>query len=511
MANRVNNSSKNIATGILGQFLYVLFQFLGRTIFIHVLSTEYLGLNGLFSNILSVLSLTEMGFGTALLYSLYKPLNDHDEKTICQLMQLFKRVYQVVAAVILMFGLLLIPFLPYLIQDIPDFPNLTLYYILYLINTVSSYLFIYKRSIIEANQQSYITNIYQKAISILQAILQIIFLLITRNYTIYLIWMILANIVTNILLSKKADKLFPYLRERIKEPLSKKEVHAIVKNTYALFLHRIGGVVVNSTDNLVISKFIGLVSVGFYSNYLLITTNISNFTSLIFNSVTASLGNLSVSQDKDRVYDIFNELLFMAFWIYGFCAVAMFLLFNPFIQLWIGDGYCFSANIVFVIVVNFYLNGTRILMRVFRDAFGLFWYFRYKSIFEALVNLLFSLVLVCKIGLIGVLIGTTISTMTVAFWIEPYVLYKHVFHKGTIGYFIKYGEYCLILSVTGAILYFFVSLMPEGFVGFVMKVIIVCVGFNVIVAAITFRNPYFKKLLERLAPFVNKFLKRSHK
>ena len=492
---RTENTIRNIVTGVGGQVFAILAQFLCRTVFIKVLSAEYLGLNGLFSNILNILSLSEMGFGTAILYSLYKPIEQKDESKIVALLQLYKRIYRVVAIVVFVSGGILTPFIEYFIKEVPDISYLKLIYLLYLINTVLSYVCIYKRSILEADQKSYIINIYQKGISITQNIVQLIVLLITRNFLAYMLIWLTATLVTNLLISKKADERYPFIKTRKTYNLGKSEISEIKKNTYALFLHRIGGVVVNSTDNIIISTFVGLKQVGIYSNYTFITTNLSNLVGVIFNSATASVGNLGVTSSKDHLKEVFDRLFFGAYLIYGFCSVCLFTLFNPFIKLWVGNNYCLHEITVFFIVLNFYLNGTRILMRIFRDAFGLFWYFRYKSVFEALVNLVASFIMVQFWGINGVLLGTIMSTLSVAFWIEPYVLYKHFFGQMPFEYFIMYFIYVAQVIVIGSASYFVINFISNSFIGFIIKVIVVVLICVVGFGLFNIKNKNLKYLL----------------
>lgn len=498
---RTDNTIKNIISGVGGQIILIFAQFLCRTVFIKMLGAEYLGLNGLFSNILNILSLSEMGFGTAILYSLYKPIEEKDYEKIRELLQLYKKIYIIISAVILVVGGALTPFIEYFIKDTPDVENLKLIYVLYLLNTVFSYVCVYKRSMIEADQKSYVINIYQKGIGFLQNLLQIVVLVITHNYIAYMVVWLCATLFTNLIISKQADKMYSFITVKPEKKLSKQELGEISKNTYALFLHRIGSVVVNGTDNLITSAFVGLVSVGIYSNYTLITTNLNTLVSLIFNSTTASVGNLGVSGEKEHLKDVFNKLFYLAFLIYGFCSVALVALFNPFIKIWVGTSYCFPIITVLLIVVNFYLNGTRILMRIYRDAFGLFWYFRYKSVFEALINLAASLILVRFWGINGVLAGTTLSTLLVAFWIEPYVLYKYVFDEGPFEYFKNYFKYIFIIIITGIIVYFLVGLVPETLIGFVIKTFIVLIftiaGFSLFTIKSKYFNYYLQLAIEK--------------
>lgn len=495
---RTEKTIKNIITGFGGQLILIIAQFICRSVFIKTLSIDYLGLNGLFSNILNILSLTEMGFGTAILFSLYKPLEEKDENKIIALLQLFKKIYYAISLIVLLLGSALIPFLNFFIKDLPDIPHLKLIYFLYLLNTVFSYTCVYKRSIIEADQKSYVINIYQKGMSIVQNILQLAFLLITRNYFVYLLIWLVTTLFTNIFLSKKANELYPFIVNKSNIPLDREELRSIKKNTYALFLHRIGGVVVNGTDNILISKFVGLALVGQYSNYTLITTNLNNLVAVIFNSATASIGNLGVSSSKEYLLTTFHRLYYLAFWVFGFCSISLFLLFNPFISIWVGNDFCLSNFTVLLIVINFYLSGMRILMRIFRDAFGLFWYFRYKSVVEALVNLLASLLLVNILGINGVLFGTILSTILVAYWIEPFVLYKHVFRNKPFDYFIRYAKYLIIILISGFILNFIINFTGQGLLSFLIKGVILLVGIPTLFIIFTSKTKefkYFKNLI----------------
>ena len=230
---RIVNSTKNAFANIIGQVIQVVLQFLCRTIFIKLLSTEYLGLNGLFTNVLSMLSLAELGFGNALIYSMYKPIHNNDKKQICHLINFYRKIYIYITIIIFILGISLLPFLQNFIKDFENYnelENLYLIYILYLINTLCSYVYIYKRSIIDANQKNYITIIIQKAVNIFQNIIQIIFLYLTKNFIIYLIIQIICTLVSNIIISKIADKMFPYLKEDTKNLPEKYEQHKILKN-----------------------------------------------------------------------------------------------------------------------------------------------------------------------------------------------------------------------------------------------------------------------------------------
>lgn len=492
---RTGNSAKNVITGIGGQVISLVAQFVCRTVFVYTLDKEYLGVNGLFSNILTLLSLTELGFGTALIYSMYKPIAENDKAAICKLMNLYKYIYRIVAAVILGIGLCLIPFLRYLVSGDTSIENFQLIYVLYLLNTVCGYLLIYKKSIIDAYQKSYIATIYQKTGLIVQNIIQIIVLVVTHNFLIYLVSQICVNIGVNILISNKATKMFPFLSADTKTIPDKKICKTIAKNTFAMSLHKVGGVLVEATDNLIMSAFVGLSAVGIYSNYTLIANNIRSCLIIVFNSFTASVGNLAAVENRERVHETFRILSFAGFILTGGCSVALYELFNPFIRVWIGEDYLFGTTIVAVVVLNFYIYCMRRVPLMFRDAMGLFWHDRYKSLAEAAVNLVVSIVLAKKIGILGVLIGTTISSLSTCVWIEPLILYKHGFKSSVVEYFKDNVIY--LGSVIGVIL--LVDIINQficfgGFMGVIVKGMISALCYIAVVFIVYGRSKEFSAL-----------------
>ena len=369
---RTKSSIFNFSCAIVGQGLGLIVSFISRIIFIKYLGSEYLGLNGLFTNILSILSLTELGVGTAITYSLYKPLSEKDNNKCLMLMQFYKKVYTIIGIIILVLGFSITPFLPIFIKDIPNIKNINFIYILFVINTAISYFYSYKRNLIIADQNRYVATIYRYSMYIVTNLIQIIYLLLFKNYIGYLVIQILSTFIENILVSKKAEKMYPYLKKKNKIPLEKNIRKDIIQKTKAMMFHKVGDVVVNSTDNILLSSFVNLVSVGIYSNYSLIISAINTITSQIYSSLTASIGNLCASSSKKKQYSVYKNINFLTFWVYCFCSVCLFVLLNPFIEIWVGKEYLFDIKIVLVLVINFYLKGMRNSNLVFREATGLF-------------------------------------------------------------------------------------------------------------------------------------------
>ena len=502
---RIDNSIKNLKYNTIATIIYTIISFVTRTFFVKYLGKEYLGVNGLFSNILTILSLADLGISSVLIYSMYKPLAEKDEEKLKKLTNEYRKIYNVIALVVLVVGLSLTPFLNIFIKNENHIPNIQLIYILYLSNTVVSYLCIYKISIINADQKGYLVTLRQQLFNIIANIIMILSLVIWKNFIVYLIIQILFSIISNIYLSKYAEKLYPCIKDIKGHKLEDNDKKEIKKNTLALMCHKVGGVVVGGTDNVIISAVVGLKSVGMYSNYLMITRAINKFATQFFNSIVSSVGNLNVEKDKNYLYDIFKKIHFLNAWIYIFSTVCLINLFNPFIKLWLGIDYVFSFEIVLVIALNFYVDGMRQTVLSFKDAMGIFWSDRFKPIIEAVVNLVVSLILAYKFGIIGVLLGTTISFLFVAVWIESLVLYRDGFNKKWIEYVKIYIKEFLILCLCTCITILINSLINgSGILWFALRCIITSGITAFLLIMINIKNSHLKYYINLLR---KKFLK----
>lgn len=492
---RTNNSIRNIKYAFVGQVAGFLISFLARMVFVRTLSAEYLGLNGLFSNILSMLSFAELGVGAAIVYSLYKPLAEKDNTKVSALMCLYRKAYTTIGIVVAILGLTITPFLGYLVDEMPDIPYIHLIFMMFVLNSAISYFFSYKRSLIIADQNRYIATLYRYSCFFGLNVIQIITLLITHNYIFYLLLQIANTIIENILVSKKADKLYPFLKTEHNTHLDNEEKSTIAKNVKAMMGHKLGGIIVLGTDNLLIAKFIGIVAVGVYSNYVLITNALNTAFGLIFQSITASVGNLGATESNEKAITVFNCINLFGFWIYSFAAICLFNLFNPFIKIWLGSEYLFSIPIVAIIVFNFYLEGMRKCVLTFRDAYGLYWYDRFKPFFAAIINIIASILLVRELGVLGVFIGTAISTISTCFWVEPYVLYKYVFKCSAKIYFLEYLLRTLLFFVAGFITWFICSFISgETFIDFGIRLIINIILPNIIYLVVFYRSSEFRHI-----------------
>jgi O-antigen/teichoic acid export membrane protein len=486
---------RNVAVNLVCQILSIVMSFICRTVFIQTLGKTYLGVDGLFGNILSLLAVAELGIGSTIIYHMYQPLAQNDQKKLGALMTLFKKAYRTIGLIIGVVGLLLTPCYHFFIDSSTSIPNLTLIYLLYVFNSVITYFYSYQQCIITADQKDYICTLYRYGFCIVQNIVQIIVLFQTRNFILYFCLQILFSFLTNYFLAKKAGKMYPFLKRYAKEQLDPADKADIVKNVKAMFMHRFGGVVVNGTDNLVISALFGVVSVGLYSNYYMIVAKLQDITSQIFNGITASVGNLGAVEDERKSYGIYLVTNFVGFWIFSFCSICLYCLFNPFIRLWVGEKMLLPSSVMLFIVLNFYATGMRQATLTFKNSFGLFWYDRYKAVAEALINLGVSIALAKTMGLSGVFVGTLVSTVTTDLWVEPLVLFRHGFHRSVKPYFIRYACYTVLTFAVGFLTWYCCSLVgSSGFWGFVSRCFICLIVPNAIYFLIFFRTKEFQYL-----------------
>ena len=478
---RVQSAAKNIAFGYIGNLTTQLLGFILRTVFISYLGDTLNGINDLYTGILSVLSLAELGVGTALNYSLYGPVARKDYEKIKSYMQLYKKAYRVIGLVIAVIGLAISPFLPYLVKQPQGVSvrDLTLYYFIFLFNTVSTYFVAYKYSLAYAEQKNYIQTNTITITKMITVTLQIAVIVTTRNFYLYLLTAAAVELIQKIFISWYLNRLYPYLKDKNVKKLSKEETGEVVTKTKALVFHKVGDVARLQTDSMIISAFINVTLVGFVGNYNMILNSVANFVNIIFNSVLSSFGNLIATESKEKQYDVFKVYRFFACWIYGFSAVGFFLLLTPFIVIWQGNEKVLAASAVACILIDYYFKGDRIVLSNFKTAAGVFEQDKYLALIQGVVNLILSIVLVQKIGLVGIYIGTIVSGL-IANITKPFIIYKVCFEKSVKTYFLDSVKY---LAVLFGILVLLTGIrqfvMPQvTILSFMLMFIVICVVFN---------------------------------
>ena len=451
---RTNNSIRNSTVVVLSKMINVFFSFIVRTLIINKLGIEILGIDGLFASVITVLSLADLGIGTAITYSLYKPIANQDYKTCAAYMNFFQKVYVLVGSVIFVLGLLLIPFLPYLINLPNHVDNLMLIYILTLASSAISYFLSSRRVIYEANQVGYAITAVDTISSLISQCLQVLVIVLFNDYVIVLLVRIFATILSNGYIFVESNKDFSYIFKKRNASLKKCQIRKLRTDLMAIVCHKIGGVFVTGTDNMLISYFIGTILTGVYSNYLLITNTVSTLIAMSINAITPSIGNLKESSDdKDHQYEIFWEVQLVNYVVSSVFLVFMYCLINPFITIWLGKKYIFDELTTALICVVFYISSMRYGVGAFSVAAGYFKKTVYKPILESIINLIVSLILVGYIGIDGIILGTLVSLILGSVWVDPYVVFKNWFKKPFSEYVRQYVSLLIFTLSLGEGLY----------------------------------------------------------
>ncbi|MGM9603807.1 MAG: lipopolysaccharide biosynthesis protein [Faecousia sp.] len=467
------------------------------------LSQQYLGINSTLSGLISTMSVAELGIGSAITFSLYKPIAEKDHEKIAALSRLYRKVYFAVGTVIGGTGLCLMPFLPGIFPEIAGIPHWSAIFLLFLLDSVLSYYLGYKQVLIIANQKQYIVTGIRSRILLACSAAQMVCLLCTGSYIGYLLIKLCSNLAINLILANRADRMYPFVKAFRRAELDRDAKQEILKNAKAMIGHRLGGTVVFGTDNLLLAYFCGVTQVGIYSNYLMVTNGLRALFDPVFTSLSSSVGNLGAAEDQKALRTVFERLDFAGSWLYYFSAICLYVLYQPFISLWVGEEYLFSRGIVFLIVTNFYVTGMRNALTTFRESLGLFWYDRYKPFWESGVNLAASIVLARYFGIAGIFIGTLLSTMCVCFPVEPYVVYRYGLDAPVRSYYLSYARNTLLTFFSGWAVSFVSSRIPlEGLPAFAANILLCLILPNVIFLLAHWKNAslryYFSMAAERL-------------
>lgn len=499
----VSNARRNIVWGLFNKIISILLPFILRTVMIYYLGSQYLGLNGLFTSILQVLSLAELGFGEAMTFSMYEPIAKNNKKEICALLKLYKKIYRGIGIVILIVGLIILPYLKYLIEgDIPVGINIYYIYIIYLMNTVCSYfLFAYKSSLLIANQRSDIKSNISTICSIVMYIIQITMLIFTENYYCYIIFIPILTIIDNIITEFITRRFYPqYFCEG---KIDKEEMNNILKRVSGLFLYKICGIFRNSFDSIIISAFIGLIALSQYQNYCYIINSIIGILSVVTSSITASVGNNIIKKTTYENYKDYNKILMLFMWIAGWCTVSLYCMYQPFMKIWVGEELMLSNSSMTLFCIYFFTLKIGDICYVYRQAAGLWWQDKFRPVIEALVNLSLNIFLVKKFGIIGVLLSTIISLIFINFVWGAHVLFKHYFKVNPKEYFIKIIYYSIITTlncyVTSNICN---SMYYSGYIDLLYRLIICTIIPNIIFIVFYYKLSNFKESIFLLRKIV---------
>ena len=505
---RMEKAKKNVITSVMQNALSILLIFISRVIFVRILDASYLGINGLFTGILNILSLADLGMATAMMYSLYKPIAEEDTKKITALILFFKKVYLAIAFAILVIGFAVLPFLDQIVKLEEAIPHLAWYYILALLNVVCSYSFTYRTTMFSADQKSYILSKYIMIFRTITFTSQIIVLLIFKNYFLYLLVELIVKFIGNLYQNYIAVKTYPYLKGNSHE-LAQGEKKRIWRDVKATFLYRIAGTVQSNTDNILISVFVGTIFVGYYSNYAMVITGIASILSLVFTSIKSGVGNLLASEgtsQKDRRF-LFEVLDLVNYWAVSFCSICCVCLFQDFIEIFFGEKYILNLFVVVMIVLNFYTSNIRQVIWVYRETSGIFHETRYITAVSATINLVLYLLFGYIWGMTGIVAATVIARMVYAWWKEPMILYSKLFGESAGKYYFSYIKQVCLCIFSCIVTYTICHLFPKENVTahFIWSILVCIVIPNVILYVCYFKEPEFDYMWKRLK--VNRLFK----
>lgn len=491
---------KNAATTVTIQLVKNLLDFVGRIIFVRILGAEYLGVNSLFTQILTVLSFAELGVGNAMIFSLYKPLAEKNQEKIKSLMRLYAISYRVIGAVIAVAGLCVIPFLGMIVGKVEYVKeNITVLYLLFLINTVVSYFFVYNRSLIVADQKNYLVSVYTEMFHALRVIAQSIFLVITKSIIPYLIIMIVCTVLNNLFVAHKANTLYPYLKDKDVEPLDKSEYKGILSNVKALVVYKIGTIMLESTDSIFISVLVNVLTVGLYTNYKMIINVFKTVGNQVMESIIASIGNLNAEAAKEKKMQVFNDIYYINAWFYGFTAVGLGLFLTPVIRIFFGADNYIAESAVWVSCMYYYVSNLHYPCYAFRTTSGLFVYGKFVPLACTLLNIVLDIVLGIKFQLVGIILASVISRMLTFEIIDPLLIFKRVFEYSPIGYFVKYGLYFILTVLNAGLCSFIMNRIAlDGILGLTVKVLVVTIVYNLVYLAVTCKSKSFKDVKSRI-------------
>lgn len=502
---RVKNSAKNTFFAALNMLVQLILKFAVRIVFVRFLSVEYLGLNTLFSNILQVLSLAELGVGSAIVYSMYKPVADGDTEKIKSLIGIYKKFYWIIGGVITVVGLAIIPLLPYLMSGGTTLEvNLNLVYVIYLFNTSVGYFFAHRRALIFANQRNDIeTKVSSVCLIALNAV-QLVILAITRNYLLYIVILPIFTLIESVAIMLISHRLYPEIRGKAQK-LTEGDKKDLVKNTAAMVGHKLGGVAVNSTDNIFISAFLGLTVLGLYSNYAYITTLMTSVLTLIITATRASIGNLIAAGNKQRAYEVFCDLSYFLFAFLIFCFSCYTALAQDFVSIFFGEELVLPFVTMLLIGINFYIMQSRAIIGAFRETTGLFWKDRYKPFFEVAINIGLDFALVIAIGLPGIVIATIVSNIVCNLTVEPYIVFKYYFGKSVKKYYLVYVLLAIAAAAVCAATFAVGYLIPaDGVLMLIVKAVVCAAVSGVLILVCSLPFKQFRNWLNILKGFLRK-------
>ncbi len=479
---RTNNVIKNTTITTLCYIMYLIVSFVCRTIFTKKLGAEYLGISGLFSNILTILSFAELGLGSSLVYHLYKPLAEDDHNKVNLYIRLYKKIYNVIILVILVLGIGVIPFLKYLVEAPNVKESLILLYVLYLIQTLTSYLFVYKKTLLTADQKDYVVSLFTEITNLFMNIFQCIILIVFENFVFYFLLSIIFGILNNVICSIYVSRKYKYLNDKVKGNLTKKEIQDLKSDTKGLVMTKVASVAFGGTDNIFISSFIGIRYVGILSNYSLIVTMVNSLMNKIFASITASIGNLGVSKDSSsKTESVLFKMFFINATIYTYICVGMIILLQEFVTVfWLSNEYFLSNSVIMILIIELYIRSLHFPLHTTRSALGLFSQYKIFFVFAAILNIVLDFLLVKPFGIAGLLFATILCRGW-TYVVDIYSVYKFGFKSSSIKYYKLLFKWFFFFIICYAISILIIQkIVAVSILNFIIKILIISIVYLIL-------------------------------
>ncbi len=448
---RTGAQVKNYLSVLFKFILTWFFSLFTRNLFVHNLGVDYLGVTGVMANILGMLAIAELGVGSSIIFSLYKPIASGDRKKIHQLVHLYKKLYAWIAGIVLGIGLLLFPFIGVLVPGMIVIPHYEIIYFLYLLNAVIPYFFAYNSTLYTASQQDYKIQNVRTLFYVLTVGATIAILLYFPNYIMLTAVTMALGLGSQVVIYILAHRKWPWLDSSPEEELPKEDLSLIKKNIKSLFLHKVGDYCVNGTANIIIASADKLATVGLLSNYTVLFSVLKSVVGDFFGSMTAGIGELIAKESTQKVHFVFKEMNFLAFWFFGLAAVGFYFCADPLIIIWLGGEFLLPKTAILFLSMDLFIQGMRIPPFIVKSGAGQFSNDKYAPLIQSAVNLCMGLILVRSFGVSGVTFAVMFSGLSVPSWLRPYVLYRDFFHLPALIYFKDYGIYVFFITLTSLI------------------------------------------------------------
>lgn len=501
---RVKRTVINTITGIGSQVVKLLLSFAMRSIFIYTLGIQYVGVSSVFTDLLTMLSFTELGIGTAIATALYRPIHDNDTVQIRKLMKFYQQAYRLIALVVVLIGVILLPFLDRIITNVPNIhEDIRLIFGLYIAKTAVSYLLIYRSTMFSADQRQSVVNLVTLASSVLRYVLEIVMLLVFHQFIAYLLIEVIATIAQNIWISVKAKKEYGFAFEKTTDKLSKKQVLSLLRDIKGLAMYQFSGSIGNSINSVLVSGLISTVTAGLMANYTMIQKQIETVVRQFFNAVVPSIGNLVADRNPERQFSVFNRVFYFSFVLINFCSASLYILIGPFISIWLGHKYVLGMSISFVISFDFFLYILLQAIAAFRTANGLFVRGQYRPLVTTIMNIFLTYFMVQWKGIFGAILATIICRI-LTLWYDPFLLYKLIFKKPFRRFLIKYFYYTCIFLGSLFLTEFCTKVFQvnSSIVNFLIDILFCLLVPNILIIITTFKTSefaYFKGYILKIA------------